>query len=503
MRCGFRVLSRPVQGLITGFVWLAAVGALEADTALLASRLDRFVRDPKWSRLQVGVRVETLGEDPEVVYDYRGREPMTPASNQKLVTTAAALCLLPRDFTYRTILARRGDDLVIIGAGDPSIGDPRLAEQAGTTITSLFHAWADVLKAHGITTVAGDLIYDDFIFDHQFLHPSWVRQQKNLAAWYTAPVGGLNFCDNCVGVVIETGPKPGTPAKVRLVPTTRWTKLDNTAVTASRGQPLVHRVGDGPITITVRGKVSRSNDPKHPLWVTVPDPGAFFATTARTVWAARGIRIAGRTRRDQVRRPGADLPEDLEVLAVHETRLTDLLKRMNRDSLNMFAEAVLKTLGAYGRDGTPVAQGTFELGRKQVERFLDALGLAGDRYDIDDGSGLSRDNRLAPLVLTAVLRYMDRHPLHDVWWASLARAGEPDGTLKRRMKDLKGKVFAKTGHIAGVSALSGYVLGLGGRRYAFSAICHGSGSHPLQDGICRILATWGGSETAAAGAKKQ
>lgn len=483
--------SRFGLGLIIAVLFLSAGGALRADTARLAEALDRFVRDPKWSGLKIGVRVETLGESPEIIYDYQGRAPRMPASNQKIVTSAAALCLLPADFTYRTILARRGSDLVIIGSGDPSTGDPRMAARAGESITTVFHRWAEALKARALTTITGDLVYDDTVFDDTYLHPSWRDQQRNLSAWYTAPVGGLNFANNCLGVVIQRGAGQGAPAEVRLIPTTGWTHLSNSAVTAASGQPLVNRTGDGPITITVSGKVSQSNTETDPLWVTVPDPSAFFATTARTALAAKGVKIVGSTRRQQVRRPGEPLPADVEVIAVHETRLVDFLDRMNKRSVNMFAEAVLKTLGAYDRKGQLADQGTFERGSQEVSRFLAALGLTDELYVIDDGSGLSRDNRMAPLVLTAVLRYMDRHPLRELWWQSLAEPGDEEGTLRRRMNELKGRIYAKTGHLSGVGSLSGYALGQSGQRYAFSVLCEGGGSHhPVQDGICEILATW-------------
>jgi len=481
-------------GLI--IIWMSSASVTFAADSL-ATRLDRLVSHSKWSKMRIGVRVETLGENPVLVYDHQGTELFKPASNQKIVTAAAAMCLLPRDFKFQTTLARHGSDLVLIGSGDPSFGDPRIAERVGQPITGVFHAWADKLKARGVTTIPGDLLYDDFIFDQTFLHPGW-SDQKNLAAWYTAPVGGLNFANNCVGVVIKPGPKPGAAVEVTLIPTTPWIQLQNKAVTASKGQPLVHRIGKGPVTITVNGKVSRASSAAAPLWITITDPGTFFATTARTALAARGIRIVGQTQRHRFRQPGKPLPHDLDIVAVHETRIADFLWRMNKRSVNMYAEALLKTLGAHRQRGRLPEQGTVEKGQVAVGQFLEALGMSKDSYVIDDGSGLSHHNRLAPRVLTAVLRYMDRHPDRQVWWDSLARPGEQGATLTRRMKDLGDKVFAKTGHINGVSALSGYVLGPDQRRYAFSVICEGSGGHPVQDGVCRILATWDGTSSGRA-----
>jgi len=470
----------------------------------LADEIRGLVSAPELAKMRIGVRVVSLGPrrtrstpDRQIVYEQNAQEPFKPASNQKLITTAAALTVLPPDFTYRTILARRGDDLVIIGSGDPSIGDPRIAKAAGESITTLFHRWADRLEADGIKTVKGGLLFDDFVFDQEHVHPSW-RDQHNLEKWYSAPVGGLNFNDNCVDVVIKPAAAKGAPAVVTLIPNTPWVQLDNKSKTAAKGEPLVRRRGTGPITISVSGQVSKANDPEHPLSVAVVDPGAFFASTCRTVLAARGIKIVGESRRERVRPTRGGLPGDLNVLAVHETKVADILWRVNKSSMNLFAEALMKTMGAYAGSGRVPREGTCETGRVAIRGFLKTIGVPPDSCVLDDGSGLSHTNRTTPAVLVTILCTMDRHPLRDLWWSNLAVPGEDVGTLRRRMKSLAGSVFAKTGSIRGVSALSGYILGPGDRRYAFSVLCNdtdkakggSSAARSLQDAICRTLAAW-------------
>lgn len=461
----------------------------------LAERIDRLVKDPGLGKMRVGIRVESLGSQGGLVYESNSREPLHPASCQKLVASSAALCMLPSDFKYRTAIGRLGRDLVIIGAGDPGFGDPRLAKRAKTTITGVFHDWAERLKAAGITRIDGDLIFDDFVFDQQHMHPKW-PSMFNLQDWYTAPVGGLNFNDNCVDVVVRRGPANGAPAEVILVPPSTYCTVENKAVTGAKGEPAIRRSGDGPIKIVVTGQVSRSASPDAGVSLPISDPGMFFASAARTALAAKGIEITGATRRQRVREADGMTPAGLQILAIHEQTLPELLWRMNTTSLNMTAEAMLKTLGAYSREGRIVQEGSLATGRAAVAKFLGSLGMSENLYVMDDGSGLSRDNRNSAIVFTAILKHMDAHPQREVWWQSLAEAGDQAGSLKRRMKDLGDKVFAKTGHISNVSTLSGYVLGPNSRRYAFSVLCNdtsrakGGGAHGLQDGLCRLLATW-------------
>lgn len=469
----------------------------------LADEIHSLLTSDRIGRMRVGAQIVVLQEQPWILAQINEDEPLKPASNQKILTTAAALTLLPKDFAFRTVLGLRGDDLVVIGAGDPAFGDPRLARKADRAITAVFHEWADKLRANGVTHISGDLLFDDSIFEQAFINPSWIEQFKGqMQQWYVAPVGGLNFNGNCVDVLVRPGESRGSPAEVTLIPNTPYTRLENTCKTAAKGQPKIHRDNDDPLTIKVSGTVSRPGDPENPQSLTVRDPGLFFATTLRTVLATNGIAVEGKLRRERVRADDNSIPADLRVVAVHEQTLPDVFLRSNRDSQNMFAEALFKAVGAYA--GVPTDRprvGSYETGREVVGEFLEYLRLDVSRCVLDDGSGLSHSNRTTAAVLAGVLVYMDRHPRRAEWISDLAEPGKP-GTLRKRMKDLKGQVFGKTGHISGVSTLSGYVHGPDDRRYAFAILCNDShrgkiSAHSLQDTICRKLAAYSGPLTTA------
>jgi len=485
------------------FIIGLAILSVSADVAfcsearVLSDEIARLVEAGDLRKMELGVRVEFFGGSNDLIFDLNGDRPIKPASNQKLLVAAAALHYLPADFRYRTIIGLLKGDLVVVGSGDPSLGDPVLARTAGEPITAIFLRWADGLKKAGMAKIEGDILFDDFIFDQEYVHSTW-RVEQNLESWYAAPVGGLNFNDNCVDVLIKPAGEMGLPAVVSLIPETPWVRLDNGSKTSGKGQPTVTRRGNGPITIRIRGSVSKPNTREHPLSVAIVDPGSFFASTCRHVLEQQGINIAGETRRCRVRMPGGKMPEGFKALGMYERKLCDVLRRMNKRSQNMFAEALLKTLGAYVvRDKAPCS-GSYASGRAVVHDYLKLLSVSSGSYVVDDGSGLSHKNRATPKMFTAVLRHMDGHPQKKLWWSSLAEAGDKEGSLSKRMKDLKGKVFGKTGHIYGVSALSGYVLGTGDRRYVFSILynkadkskARSKDARDLQDAICRLLATW-------------
>ncbi len=492
---------RPIvvfSGILVVALSAASPGAQAATEGTLADQLNALLGSPRVAQMRVGARVVVLHDQPRVLSDLNCNLPLKPASNQKVLTTAAALALLPADFKFRTLLGCRGEDLVVIGAGDPAFGDPDLARASKQTITAVFHTWADKLKASGMTRINGRLLFDDFIYEQQFINPSWDQQFKGqMQRWYVAPVGGLNLNDNCVDILIRPGPSVGSPAQVTLIPNSPYLKLENSCKTAKKGEPSMRRSGESPLTITVSGSVSRPGDPRNPPNLTVVDPGLFFASSLRTVLAANGISIEGATLRQRVRAQDNSVPADVRIIDVHEQTLPDILLRCNKDSQNLFAEALLKAVGAYaGTSPDKPREGSYASGRQAVTAFLQHLKLDTEDCVIDDGSGLSHSNRTTAAVLAGVLVYMDRHPRQKEWISDMAEPGK-DGTLRRRMKDLTGKVFGKTGHIDGVSTLSGYVFGPANRRYAFAILCNDTkrgkmSAHELQDSICRKLATWSG-----------
>lgn len=160
-------------------LWGACLSAGTANASpydSLAEKIRTLLADSRLGKMDIGIRIEALGPGGAVITERHADQPLKPASNQKLIITATALSILPADFTYRTILARRGNDLIIIGSGDPSIGDPRLRERPDEPITAIFHTWADKLQAAGMTEISGDLIFDDFVFEQQFVPASWTRQ---------------------------------------------------------------------------------------------------------------------------------------------------------------------------------------------------------------------------------------------------------------------------------------------------------------------------------------
>ncbi len=451
----------------------------------LRARLDTLLNSHGEPKVVVGARVVELPSG-QVLYDRNGSSPMIPASNMKLLIMAAAIDRLGADYHLKTVLAVRGKDLVVIGSGDPVFGDERLAQQRKETITAVFHDWAAKLQASGIRQIPGDIIIDDSVFDQQFVHPNWPDDQ--FQRWYEAPIGGLNFNANCTAVEVSPT-SPGQPARVRFVPGNTLLKMENKTTTGQKDTAAVNRsLSDD--RIVVSGTVAKRGVLGP---VTVRDPGMYFGYVLKTVLASKGIALHGNVVRQRVRLADGSLPKDCHPVAVHRTPLSDVLRRAGKDSLGMCAEALLKLLGT--DDGSRT--GSWTAGRSAVEAFLKKVGVPPGQVIVDDGSGLSRNNRLSAAAMTDVLRHIQAAPggRFDMLRASLALAGE-DGTLKKRMRDphTKGRVFAKTGYINGVRTLAGYVHTRSDRWLAFAIYYNQAAkTRPLtriQDDACRLLVNW-------------
>jgi D-alanyl-D-alanine carboxypeptidase/D-alanyl-D-alanine-endopeptidase (penicillin-binding protein 4) len=376
---------------------------------------------------------------------------MIPASNMKLITTAAALKTFGKDFRFKTKLqqlpAGEGQSrprLIVRGSGDPTFGDPVLLKRYGYSVDGLLKQWVEAVKQTGQKQFAG-LILDDRVFDRDFVREDWPRDQ--LIRHYCAQVAGINFHENVLHVMPIPGDQKGQAARVQLYPPVPFMERTNRVTTGDSGIFAIDRKL-GTNKLIFRGEVAKQ--PSDPYKLTFHDPPMVFGQVLAQSLRQNGIEPG------QIDRPAqqAELAEG-ETLAVATTTLPLVLQRTNRESENMFAEALFKRLGRYVT-GRP---GSWENGSAAIRLFLRrTLGPASASVTIADGSGMSRANRVTPRLLVKLLDAMHRdQKLGSVYRKSLARAGQ-NGTLDDRMSNVPGAVYAKSGYLNGVSALSGYLV---------------------------------------------
>ncbi len=458
-------LGNSARNSIVVLCLLAAIGSVAANDAV-NKQVNVAVRSSKNSCRSIGVHVVDLSSG-ETVYAYNADRKQIIASNTKLFTTAAALDLLGPGYQFETEVLVRGavrggalrGDLAVVGGGDPNIsgrhyqGDP----------LAVFRGWAETLKGRGIRRIEGDLVLVHGLFDGPLVHPDWPQDQ--LEKWYEAPVSALSFEDNCALVKISPGSEPGDPAEVELVPRLPVFDVETTALTTSSSRN--HRVGvtrgGDEDQLTVWGSVYSQAAPVE-TWVAVKDPVRYFGMALEQALAEAGIELGGMLRPVEVLPAG-----DWETVLVHRSDLLSTIEVLNKRSQNLYAESLMKLMGSVG-----CARGSWAGGRQVVGEFLAGLGIDPGTYGLADGSGMSRNNRFTARQLTTLLGSMMRHRHASEFLRSLPHSGEADLTWEKRLENApyRDNVFAKTGRLRGVSALSGYAKAKSGTIYAFSVLCN-------------------------------
>lgn len=407
------------------------------------------------------------------IVDIRGDTPMLPASNMKLVTTGVALRTLGPDFSFRTRLLADGDRLTVVGDGDPAFGDPELLStlastsadgqsSQGFTIESLLARWSDAVVAAGITRV-GELVIDDRIFEREFVHPMWPRDQLNER--YCAEVCGLNFHLNRLHLY----PRPiagSKPDLSRIEPSVPFLEIRNRATSKSgRNDSNSLWISRSPERndLTLNGNLKEPS--QMPIPAVVHDMPALFGEILADRLRRKGVTV------DRIRMAEtSDAPaRGNPVGPVFRTPIDTTIERANTDSDNLYAESLLKRSAAQAT-GRP---GSWPLGAELTHRTLaSAIGADAEPFTCSDGTGLSRGNRVTARGLTAWIDGLVRDPLlRDPFLDSLAVGGQT-GTVRKRFRELdpgKVQVRCKTGYIAGVSTLSG-VVESGGERWSFSVL---------------------------------
>ncbi|MBW8002458.1 MAG: D-alanyl-D-alanine carboxypeptidase/D-alanyl-D-alanine-endopeptidase [Planctomycetes bacterium] len=398
----------------------------------------------------------------KTVYAHNAQTPLVPASNMKIITTAAALRTLGSRFKYKTKVGLCGDTLVIIASGDPLLGDKITDAKYNRKQNWIFDDITQKLKAKGITTING-IVVDTFIFDDQLVHPNWPKGQLNKK--YACEVSALNYNANCVDITTKN---INGKIAVTVEPQTSYINIINRVKPIENGKGAVgaYRT-QKPNHLIVKGKCKKQ---QGPFTVAIQRPSAFFGFLLAEHLSKNGINTKG-----QFLEKNIDRDCKFKKLATYKTPLTDCLSRCNKDSFGLAAEALLKTMDSKNKTNR-----SWEGGRKAIHKYLSKLGINQNQFYIDDASGLSRKNKLSATVITKVLEdmYNSRHSKR--YKNSLAIAGI-DGTLKKQFKEkkYKGKIFGKTGSINSVKSLSGICSTQKGD-YIFSILANGTNGHTRQ-----------------------
>lgn len=436
----------------------------------LGSRLSAVINnDPAIAGGRISVKVKALNGP--VIYSKCENLPLIPASNMKIITSVAALGELGANYKYKTALYGGSIDIITGAMYGPVVlsggGDPTWMYEFLNCPTDVLELFADRLYSLGVRRVEGDLIADDLFFDRKFTPYGWADEQE----CYTSPASALSLNANLVSVRVCAG-------KVFVYPEASNIKVINHL--GGGGFLSVSRYAYND-TILIEGRSPRDFTRVLPVY----NPSLCTIFAFKNILNKKGIYVAGRTRMI------SELEGSLKsaLFKWHEYNscyLINIIKKMNKESDNFLAEQLFKTISAASS-----GVGTFSGSQDKILDFCGKINLDTFGIKIFDGSGLSLKNRVSANLLTSFLEYIYNSDYRESFLSTLPRGGV-DGTLRYRLSGVP--VYAKTGSLAGVSSLSGYVKTRLGQLIAFSVILNNDNASEcsLKEAEDRIIRTIAG-----------
>ena len=456
----------------------------------LAAVVDSVISVPGLDRTTFGIEVWDPGAN-RVLFALNANKHLMPASNTKLVATSAAMALLGPDWRYRTDVYALGLDgkgaakgVLLVARGDPTWAPPFVPDDF--TVPA---ALADSIRAAGVRRIDGDLVVDASAFERAGLNDSW--NLSDLPWYYAAPTGALAIGEGTRRYVVLPGMGVGLPAGVRFIGPEPQGPVLNTITTgpsdSRRSVDPERRPGVDTLYLSGRVPFGVAADTEV---TTVIDPAVFAARELAAELSARGIQVTGAIRvlHDSAEAGALSAPTAPPRRAVASwtsPTIAEVVAACLKPSDNWLAEQLLKTIGLQ-KGGL----GSWQAGLGVERTYLTGtVGLDSLDFHLRDGSGLSAQNLLTAHAIVRLLGYVAAQPWGAIYQAALAEPGQK-GTLQRRLVAYQGRLHAKTGSIANVNSLSGYIRADDGRDLVFSILSNGSGIAPalVRGAIDRIAA---------------
>ncbi len=424
----------------------------------MRTELRKLLADSALAPCFIGVEIRSL-RDKSVLFEQNSRKLFHPGSNMKLLTTATALHRLDPSFRFTTAAGARSairdsvleGDLIVAGTGDPLLMPADL------------DSLAQMIAARGIRRITGGIIGDVSRFDSVGWGKGWM--------WDDEPYSDFPFLTplcvhhNVISLRVTPSSAPGGAPGFTMEPASAEVKVLSAAITGT--DTLIAPLDGDRIrntnTFRLFGRIAPDDTAKH-LDLTIWKPAEWLLALLRDRLLGRGVRIVGGLSTSLTPVPFAD------TLGEVTHGLDTVVERTNKESYNLGAEMLLKTLGAEGSS----PPGSAEAGLAAVKSYLAEADADTTAMILADGSGVSWYTVVSPSAVCRLLQHeFDQSATFGRFRRSLPVAGI-DGSLKNRMKGTKaeGNAAAKTGTLTGVSCLSGYVTTAGGAPVAFSILCN-------------------------------
>lgn len=434
--------------------------------------IERFLGASYMNGASVSVMIKDI-RDGSVRYSYDAEREVIPASVMKVVTTATALEILGENFRYETAIMYDGQitdtilngNLYIRGSGDPTLGSADM----GADRDKVIREWIKAVKNAGIRKITGTVIADESIFDTEGISMKWMRE--DMGSYYGQGCYGLSIYDNRYSLFLNTGAPNTKPEILRSEPEMPSILFRNYLTTNQAAKDSTYIVGFPYSNERYLYGTIPANRSGYKLRGDIPEPALFLAQYTAKLLEKEHVTVIGTPTCYRVlSEEGKWEKQNRKILTTtYSLPLKDLVRITNYVSNNLYADALLKTIGLNHRSDEVVS--SFDKGIKILHKHWEDKGLKTASLWMFDGSGLAPTDKVNARFLCELLTYMaTKSSVSKTFVESIPRAGM-EGTVATMLKGsaLHGKVRLKSGSMSRVRSYTGYVT-KDNKQYAIAII---------------------------------
>ena len=410
-------------------------------------------------------------QEGRTVYSYDTDRLQSPASVLKTVATATALEILGEDYRYPTTLEYDGilengtleGNLYIKGSGDPSLGSSHFAPGQNKFLST----WIAALQKAGIKHITGSVISDESIFDTEGVSIKWLRE--DMGNYYAPGSYGISIFDNMYKLSLQTGAAGTRPVLKGTEPDIPFIRFKNYLKAAPVSSDSAYIIGAPLDDVRYLYGVLPANREAYVLKGDIPDPALYLARYLTDQLQQKGIRVDGSPScyRIEVEENRGKKGERKEIVTTYSPTLREIASICNHVSHNLYADALVKTVGLQYKPRRNEMISSFGRGVQVVKEYWEKKGLDVFPLRMNDGSGLAPADKVSAGFMGELLVYMaTESAVSDAFIASLPQAGI-EGSVRNFLKGskLQGKAHLKSGGITGVRSYAGYIT-KDGKTYA-------------------------------------
>ena len=402
-------------------------------------------------------------QEGRTVYSYDTDRLQSPASVLKTVATATALEILGEDYRYPTTLEYDGilengtleGNLYIKGSGDPSLGSSHFAPGQNKFLST----WIAALQKAGIKHITGSVISDESIFDTEGVSIKWLRE--DMGNYYAPGSYGISIFDNMYKLSLQTGAAGTRPVLKGTEPDIPFIRFKNYLKAAPVSSDSAYIIGAPLDDVRYLYGVLPANREAYVLKGDIPDPALYLARYLTDQLQQKGIRVDGSPScyRIEVEENRWKKGERKEIVTTYSPTLREIASICNHVSHNLYADALVKTVGLQYKPRRNEMISSFGRGVQVVKEYWEKKGLDVFPLRMNDGSGLAPADKVSAGFMGELLAYMaTESAVSEAFIASLPQAGI-EGSVRNFLKGskLQGKARLKSGGITGVRSYAGYI----------------------------------------------